>query len=144
MKYWFAAGAFALSSWAAPAPAEADQDRGANVQELLSALELPVQALALPLLTITARATPPDRVSASRESNTGAACTRFRVNTAAALAGRSETIRPRSRSPLCLMPARAAPKRNPGHCMALVVAESAALGLRNTLPPQAPRKRGEG
>ena len=55
-----------------------------------------VAQLALPAFTRMARATPRDTRRCSRASTTGAACTRFRVNIAAADAGVSERIRARS------------------------------------------------
>ena len=51
----------------------------------------PVQALAQPLLATMARATPPERDRCSFDTSTGAACARLVVNTATAVAGRSET-----------------------------------------------------
>ena len=74
----------------------------------------PVQALAHPLLTTTARATPPDRERCSRDTVTGAACARFVVKTAAAVAGWSEISNARSRAPgLALIPALTPAARNP-------------------------------
>ena len=55
-----------------------------------------VAQLALPAFTRMARATPRDARRCSRASSTGAACTRLRVNIAAAEAGVSERIRARS------------------------------------------------
>src|SRR5207249_7659438 len=63
--------------------------------------------------TITARATPPERVRWSRETSTGAACARLIVKTAAAVAGVSETRRARSNPPLALIPALTPAARNP-------------------------------
>ena len=65
----------------------------------------PVQALAHPLLTTIARATPPLALRCSRETRIGAASARFVVKTAAAVAGVSDTSRARSRPCLALMPA---------------------------------------
>ena len=73
----------------------------------------PVQAFAQPLLTMTARAGPPDRARCSRETTTGAACARLVVKTAAAVAGVSETSSARSSAPLALMPALTPAARNP-------------------------------
>ncbi len=75
----------------------------------------PVQALALPLLTTTARTRPLPRRSIARDTRTGAAATRLRVNTAAALAGCWHAIIARSGAPLALIPARMAPLRKPRH-----------------------------
>ena len=52
----------------------------------------PVQAFAQPLLTTIAEARPADASSWRRETRIGAACARLVVNTAAALAGASDTI----------------------------------------------------
>jgi len=73
----------------------------------------PVQAFAQPLLTTTARATPPERDRCSRETRTGAACARLMVKTAAAVAGVSDTRSARSNPPLALMPALTPEARNP-------------------------------
>src|SRR5262249_19782088 len=73
----------------------------------------PVQALAQPLLTTTARATPPERDRCSRETTTGAALALLVVKTAAACAGASETSSARSARPLALMPALIPAARNP-------------------------------
>ena len=64
---------------------------------------LPVQQFALPLLTRTAWHMPCRSRSLPR--STGAAATRFFVNTAAAEAGFSEKIMPRSLPPCFLIPA---------------------------------------
>ena len=56
----------------------------------------PVQALAQPLLTMTARAMPPARARCSRDTSTGAACALLGVKTAAAVAGVSDTSSARS------------------------------------------------
>jgi hypothetical protein len=61
----------------------------------------------------TTRACPRDAVSRSRETSTGAACALFVVNTAAAEAGRSETINARSRLPFFLMPQAMPAARKP-------------------------------
>jgi hypothetical protein len=55
-----------------------------------------VAQLALPALTSTARARPPVAARLRRVKRTGAACTRFVVNTPAAAASTSETISARS------------------------------------------------
>src|SRR5262252_205997 len=73
----------------------------------------PVQALAQPLLTTMARATPPERDRCSRETTTGAAIALFVVKTAAACAGASETSSARSALPFDLMPALMPAARNP-------------------------------
>ena len=65
----------------------------------------PVQAFAHPLLTTIARTTPPLALKCSRETRIGAACARFVVNTAAAVAGVSDTSSARSRPLSALMPA---------------------------------------
>src|SRR5579885_151084 len=70
----------------------------------------PVQALALPACTRTAAARPARR--RRRETATGAATTRFCVNTPAATTGRSAAISATS-SPRTLRPARTPAKRNP-------------------------------
>jgi hypothetical protein len=72
----------------------------------------PVHAFAHPLLTTIARAIPPDRCRCSFDTSTGAACARFVVKTAAAVAGWSETSRARS-SPFALMPALTPAARKP-------------------------------
>ena len=71
----------------------------------------PVAALAFPLLTTTPREWP-ERIS-SRENTTGAATTVDRVNTPAADADPSLTIKARSR-PSGLIPQRTPLNRNPG------------------------------
>src|SRR5262245_24453137 len=73
----------------------------------------PVQALAHPLFTTIARATPPDLPRWSIDTRTGAAWARLVVNTAAAEAGRSDTISARSSPWLDLMPALTPDARNP-------------------------------
>ena len=72
----------------------------------------PVQALALPLFTRIAWAWP--RRSLCWQRSTGAALTLLVVNTPAAFAGLSATIRARSRRPGFLMAASTAAARNPG------------------------------
>ena len=62
----------------------------------------PVHALAQPLLTMIARAAPPERARCSRDTTTGAACARLVVKTAAACAGTSETSSARSSPPVGL------------------------------------------
>src|SRR5688500_7244397 len=74
----------------------------------------PVHAFALPLLTTTPRSFPRDARRLRCDSSTGAALTRLPVNTAAALAGASHAIRPRSSPAFFLMPPRAPAKRKPG------------------------------
>ena len=73
----------------------------------------PVQALALPLLRRTPRASLALRCAL--ETRTGAALTRLVVNTPAATAGTSEATSAMSSRPLfeALMPAKTAPARNP-------------------------------
>src|SRR5208337_1103506 len=75
----------------------------------------PVQALALPELTITARARPPLARRFCRERTTGAAATRFVVKTPAPVVpGASEKINARSSALLTfLIPAATAAPRNP-------------------------------
>ena len=63
----------------------------------------PVQALALPLLTTTARMVS-HRSSSSRPCTTGAATIRLAVNAAATVAGRSLRMMATSGLPLALMP----------------------------------------
>ena len=71
-------------------------------------------AIAQPLFTMIPRAEPPDLARCSRETVTGAACARFVVNTAAAVAGRSDTSSARSGPrPCALMPTYAPAARNP-------------------------------
>jgi hypothetical protein len=70
----------------------------------------PVTAFAQPEFTMMARCVLERRCS--RETNTGAATTRFCVKTAAATAGRSEKIIAKS-SPDFLMPQRVVAARNP-------------------------------
>jgi hypothetical protein len=86
----------------------------------------PVQALALPALTITARVLPRLARRCSAETKTGAALTRLPVNTAATVAGASAAISPTSLPPFFLMPAATPAKRNPG------ISGSVIAG---TLPP---------
>jgi hypothetical protein len=80
---------------------------------------LPVQAFAHPLLMTIARVEPCERARCSRDTTTGAACTRFVVKTAAAVAGTSETRSARSSGcpfelPSCrLIPALTPAARNP-------------------------------
>src|SRR3712207_119022 len=71
----------------------------------------PVQALALPALTTTPRSLPP--ATCSRPTTTGAATTLLVVNTAAAVAVRSQTSRPTSGERLDLIPAYTPPARKP-------------------------------
>src|SRR4029077_12195495 len=73
----------------------------------------PVQALAQPLLTTIARATPFERARCSRHTTTGAATARLVVKTAAACAGVSDTTPARSRALLALMPAATPAARKP-------------------------------
>ncbi len=74
----------------------------------------PVEQLALPALTITARARPPVQHRCSRESNTGAALTKLVVKTPAAAQRTSATIRARSSAPaFFLRPQAVAEKRKP-------------------------------
>ena len=73
----------------------------------------PVQAFAQPLLTTIARATLSDRSRCSRERTTGAACARFIVKTAAAVAAVSDTRSARSGAPLALIPALTPAALNP-------------------------------
>ena len=73
----------------------------------------PVHAFAQPLLTMTARAMPPERARCSRDTTTGAASARLVVNTAAACAGPSQTSSARSSPPLALMPALTPAARKP-------------------------------
>ncbi len=95
----------------------------------------PVQALAPPLLMSTARGSP--LRSRSMERTTGAALTRFSVNSAAPTAGVSETIRARSRPPVFLIPAAIPAARNPGQiCSSTVVF---ILPFRGAPPIRRPR-----
>src|SRR4029079_1089521 len=64
----------------------------------------PLQALAFPEFTSTARSMWPDATRFALETRTGAAGNELVVNTAAAFAGRSDSKRPRS-NPLFLIPA---------------------------------------
>src|SRR4029077_17807081 len=76
----------------------------------------PTEHLAFPELTMTARIAPAEARTCSRERTTGGACTKFCVNTAAADAAGSETIKATSRVPVCprfLRPQDAEAKRNP-------------------------------
>ena len=73
----------------------------------------PVQALAQPLLMATTRARPPEAASRAFETSTGAACALFVVKTAAAAAGRSETISARSGLPFFFTPHAIPAARNP-------------------------------
>ncbi len=73
----------------------------------------PVQALAQPLLTRTARTAPLDAARCSLLTMTPADCTRLVVKTPAACAGASETSSIRSGAPLALMPALMPAARNP-------------------------------
>ena len=68
----------------------------ARQQSIATRSPVRVAQLALPALTRIAPATPPEIRRWRRESFTGAACTRFWVNTAAAEAGAPVAIRPRS------------------------------------------------
>src|SRR5215467_6546959 len=71
----------------------------------------PVAQLALPALTTTARIRPLDACRFFFESITGAAKTKFCVNTAAAEAGTSLEIRARSNAPVFFRPQAVAAKR---------------------------------
>jgi hypothetical protein len=74
---------------------------------------LPVAQLALPELTITARTRPRLAAKDVRPTTTGAATTRFLVNTAAALVPGQASTSARSGRPLAFIPAHAAEKLNP-------------------------------
>src|SRR6516162_375924 len=74
---------------------------------------VPVAQLALPALTTTARMRPLEASRFFLETLTGAATTRFCVNTAAAHAGTSLEISPRSSAPVFLRPQAVAAKRKP-------------------------------
>src|SRR5216683_7220543 len=73
----------------------------------------PVAQLALPALTTTPRMQPLDSRRFLFERMTGAATTRFCVNTAAAEAGTSLEMRARSSAPVFFRPHAVAAKRNP-------------------------------
>src|SRR5258708_8725744 len=73
----------------------------------------PVAQLALPAFTTTARIRPFDARKCSLEISTGAATTRFCVNTAAAEAVTSLEITARSSAPVFFRPQAVAAKRNP-------------------------------
>src|ERR1035441_7669650 len=73
----------------------------------------PVAQLALPEFTTTARTRPPVERNAARPTTTGAATTRFLVNSAAAVAPPAVSTSARSGRPLTLMPAATAEKENP-------------------------------
>src|SRR5581483_4323286 len=89
--------------------------RAASAQIILQFLmpAAPVAQFAFPEFTITAPTRPLLFASDPRPTSTGAATTRFFVNTAAAVAGVSARINPRSGLPLDLMPAAAAANLNP-------------------------------
>src|SRR6266849_7131225 len=74
---------------------------------------LPVAQFALPAFTTTARMRPFDARRCSLEMRTGAATTRFCVNTAAAEAGASLERIARSSAPVFFKPQAVAAKRNP-------------------------------
>src|SRR5208283_1873025 len=73
----------------------------------------PVAQLALPEFTTIARIRPLPDCTAARPTSTGAATTRFVVNSAAALAPPLASASARSGRPLTLMPAATAAKENP-------------------------------
>src|SRR6266404_2472835 len=73
----------------------------------------PVAQFAFPEFTMTARTRPPVRASAARPTSTGAATTRFFVNSAAATVRASARINARSALPLALIPAVTAENLNP-------------------------------
>src|SRR2546426_3930600 len=73
----------------------------------------PVEQFALPEFTTTPRIVPREARKCSRESTSGAACTRLVVKTAAAEAGEPLEIMPRSSFPFFLRPQDAAEKQYP-------------------------------
>ena len=73
----------------------------------------PVAQLALPEFTITARTRPRVADSDARPTARGAATTRFRVNTAAAVVPGQASASARSGRPLALIPAQAAENLKP-------------------------------
>ena len=89
--------------------------RAASAQTILQAPipSEPVAQFALPEFTITARTRPRLLVSEARPTSTGAATTRFFVNSAAAVVRRSATISARSGFPLALIAAAIAENLNP-------------------------------
>lgn len=74
---------------------------------------VPVAQFAFPELAMMPRILCRDRRRCMRETKTGAACTRFAVNTHAALAGTSLTSRPKSSSEFFFNPQAAAEKVKP-------------------------------
>src|SRR5271168_2902505 len=73
----------------------------------------PVAQLAFPEFTITARTRPPVEDNEARPTSTGAATTRFFVNSAAAVAPPEASASARSGRPLTLIPAAIAENENP-------------------------------
>src|SRR5450631_891849 len=73
----------------------------------------PVAQLAFPEFTTTARMRPPVESNDARPTSTGAATTRFCVNSAAAVAPPAASTSARSGRPLTLIPAATAEKENP-------------------------------
>src|SRR5439155_624210 len=96
----------------------------------------PGQALAQPLLTTIARATPPERARCCRDTTTGAAWARLTVKTAAAVAGDSETSSARSSPLFALIPALMPAARKPrGVVTPPLTAEKASAITRAAPPP---------
>src|SRR6266404_3300718 len=114
---------FSMGSWTPITPVEQTNNscgtsairRAASsfVRSATVSPEAPVAQLALPALTTTARMRPLDSRRFFFERVTGAATTRFCVNTAAAEAGKSLEISARSSAPVFFKPQAVAAKRNP-------------------------------
>src|SRR6266404_4008064 len=114
---------FSMGSWTPITPVEQTNNscgtsairRAASsfVRSATVSPEAPVAQLALPALTTTARMRPLDSRRFFFERVTGAATTRFCVNTAAAEAGKSLEISARSSAPVFVKPQAVAAKRNP-------------------------------
>src|SRR5712671_5901710 len=109
----------------------------------------PVAQLALPAFTTTARMRPFDARRCSLEMRTGAATTRFCVNTAAAEAGASLERIARSSAPVFFKPQAVAAKRNPrgreaSESACFINGRSAGLARRPRKGPPILRNRSEG
>ena len=92
-------------------PSRPDAFRQTCKQSFMPAL--PVAQLALPEFTITARTCAPVARKCLRPISTGAAITRFFVNTAAAVVPGAASAKAKSNRPLALIPAATAENENP-------------------------------
>src|SRR5580700_1981569 len=106
----------------------------ATVRSAAACPSAPVAQLALPAFTTTPRIRPFDARRCDLETSTGAATTRFCVNTAAADAGTSLEKIARSRAPVFFSPQAVAANRNPRGSDASERACFMSAALRSFLP----------